>query len=209
MRRSQPELRPVVAPAVLLRRSADVVVALPAEARAGLAMRLREHAAQRGEVAAALQVEVLEQDEGLAACDAMSAARERSPRAQRASRRPRRRRRRRARRCLQEAAQRSLDARGTRAPVLQERLRSSAQPEVRRVFARLRRSTRMPMKARSNLLRQAAEACSRSATLMRTMRESLRGGDGGAALVAARARGRPSRRSIRPGRARRAASCSW
>src|SRR5256885_370258 len=44
-------------------------------------------------------------------------------------------------------------------------------PEVRRVFARLRRSTRMPRKARSNLARQLIVACSRSATRMRMMRE--------------------------------------
>jgi hypothetical protein len=47
------------------------------------------------------------------------------------------------------------------------------QAEVRRVLARFRRSTRMPMKARSNLLRQATVACSRSAMRTRTMRESL------------------------------------
>jgi len=45
------------------------------------------------------------------------------------------------------------------------------QPEVRRVFARLRRSTRMPMKARSNLLRQETLACSRSATRTRSRRD--------------------------------------
>jgi hypothetical protein len=44
-------------------------------------------------------------------------------------------------------------------------------PEVRRVLARLRRSTRMPMNARSNLLRQETLACSRSATRMRRTRE--------------------------------------
>src|SRR5262245_4458992 len=46
-------------------------------------------------------------------------------------------------------------------------------PDVSRVLARFRRSTRMPMKERSNLLRQSADALSRSATPMRTMRESL------------------------------------
>jgi len=46
------------------------------------------------------------------------------------------------------------------------------QPEVRRVLARLRRSTRMPMKARSNLLRQEMLACSSAPTRMRRMRES-------------------------------------
>src|SRR2546425_601949 len=46
------------------------------------------------------------------------------------------------------------------------------QPEVRRVFAKLRRSTRMPMKARSNLLRQETLACSRSATRTRSRRDS-------------------------------------
>src|SRR4051812_12865240 len=46
------------------------------------------------------------------------------------------------------------------------------QPEVSRVLARFRRSTRMPMKARSNLLRHETLACSRSATRMRRMRES-------------------------------------
>src|SRR5205814_1801120 len=46
------------------------------------------------------------------------------------------------------------------------------QPEVRRVLARFRRSTRMPMKARSNLLRQETLACSRSATRICRMRES-------------------------------------
>src|SRR4051812_23716809 len=46
------------------------------------------------------------------------------------------------------------------------------QPEVRRVFARFRRSTRMPMKARSNLLRHEMLACSRSATRMRSTRDS-------------------------------------
>src|SRR5436309_1267169 len=46
------------------------------------------------------------------------------------------------------------------------------QPDVRRVLARFRRSTRMPMKARSNLLRQETLACSRSATRICRMRES-------------------------------------
>src|SRR5262245_35614223 len=45
-----PELRPVFAPAVRLRRGADVVVAPPAEARAALAVRGCQHLTERSEV---------------------------------------------------------------------------------------------------------------------------------------------------------------
>src|SRR5581483_1022740 len=45
-------------------------------------------------------------------------------------------------------------------------------PEVSRVFARFSRSSRMAMKARSNLLRHETLACSRSATRMRSRRDA-------------------------------------
>src|SRR5437868_2483707 len=68
--RSQPpfhkELLPILAPAVSLRSRADEVVSFPAEARAGRAVQSREHAAERGEVAARPQLEMLEQQIGCA-----------------------------------------------------------------------------------------------------------------------------------------------
>src|SRR5207302_7801302 len=66
-----PEFSPVVAPAVLLRRRADIVVAMPAEARPGVAMRRSEHSAQCGEVAFRLQLEILKDDECLVAIHAV------------------------------------------------------------------------------------------------------------------------------------------
>src|SRR6266850_460684 len=58
---------PGVAPAVGLRRAADVVVAAPAEALRRLAVCRRQHAAERSEVAGAFQLEELEQQIRLAA----------------------------------------------------------------------------------------------------------------------------------------------
>src|SRR5205814_9526974 len=67
------------------------------------------------------------------------------------------------------------------------------QPEVRRVLARFSRSTRMPMNARSNLLRHERLACSRSASRMRRTRE------GTAALtVAPRSALEAERKAISP-----------
>ena len=119
-------------------------------------MQRREHAAQRGEVAAALQVELLEQDEGLAVADAaIEHLRDADVRAQ----------------GLEPVRFGGERVGARRRAFLQKPLH--AQPDVRRVFARLRRSTRMPMKARSKLLRQATVAFSRSAMRMRTTCESF------------------------------------
>src|SRR5262245_16451202 len=57
------ERHPIVAPVVDLRRRADPVVAVPAEARSGRAMELGEHLRKRRPVAVALQVELFKKNE--------------------------------------------------------------------------------------------------------------------------------------------------
>src|SRR5687768_10758968 len=74
-----PEFRPFIAPAVLLRGGADVVVAMPAETGCGARVRLRQHATERGKVAALAELEVLEQEIRFAA---RSSVRDRLRRAQ-------------------------------------------------------------------------------------------------------------------------------
>src|SRR5688572_25121953 len=183
----EPERGPVVAPRVAMRRGADVVVAVPAEARTALAVRLREHASKGGEVDAALEVEEFHQQVGAPRGDAVR-ARLGGAVARRAQ----------AGEAVGFGREGVLEGGGV---ALQEQglaldpdavalvdaaagdpgggldtelaLEVFVHPEVSLVLARLRRSTSMPMNARSNLLRQSAEARSRSATPMRTMREGL------------------------------------
>ena len=57
------ESRPVVMPGIDLRRAADPVVAVPAEARPGRAMQLRQHLRERSPIAASSQVELFEDEE--------------------------------------------------------------------------------------------------------------------------------------------------
>src|SRR5258708_14026568 len=60
-----PDLRPVIAPAVPLRREADPVVAHPAEALRGLAMKRGEHASHRRPVGSAAELQALHFDQRL------------------------------------------------------------------------------------------------------------------------------------------------
>src|SRR5258706_3505786 len=178
-----PELRPALAPAVRLRRRADEIVTGPAEAIGRFAMQRSEHGPERGEIAAAAELEKLHQPES--ACIGPAVRNRLWRRAARGTQR------RQAvgfggegvgeacfvqleehRLAAAQGAVAAMDAapayrlRGGDAP------RRENYPPVRRGVARVRRSTRMPMKARSNLLRQEMLACSRSATRMRRMRDS-------------------------------------
>ena len=181
-----PELSPACACRVPLRRRADVIVARPAVALALRAMDGAQHRAQGGEVAARAEVEPLHQQIGLAAGQAVRdglgcAGTGGTQRPQsiglggegvrkvaiielqeyRAS--------------IAQRAIALVDATAAHGLLAAQAERGAHgvlhHPDVRRVLARLRRSTRMPMKARSNLLRQAMLACSRSATRMRRMRD--------------------------------------
>src|SRR5258708_22838034 len=133
-----PELRAVTAPAVPLRREADPVVAHPAEALRGLAMKRGEHASHRRPVGSAAELQALHFDERLsvayAVIEGLGGAHARS--AQRAQALG-------LRRVHRNAAPRAL------LDVL-----AAGHTPVRRRFAIDRRSTRISINARSNLWRQ-------------------------------------------------------
>ena len=178
-----PEMRPAFAPAVLLRRRTDEIVARPAEALRLLAVHGSEHAAERREVAAAAEREEFHEQECAVSRGAMREGLGRSAAGgaeggeavgfrgeglceagivQLEEHRP----------AGAQGAVAAMDAAAAHRLRASDAELAELHPEVRRVFARLSRSTRMPMKARSNLLRQETLACSRSATRTRRMRDS-------------------------------------
>ena len=182
-----PEGRPVVAPAVVLGSGADVVVALPAEARSGPAMRLGQAVAEGCKVHRPTEVEMLEKQKALVAANTMGQCLGcGQPGGAQGAEAVRLRREgigvarfvhlQEPRGAVDAHRIAAVDAAAADAPRrvdAQLALEDRVQAEVRRVFARLSRSMRMLMKARSKRLRQSAEARSRSSTRMRRMRASL------------------------------------